>query len=52
MRYPKLEEQRNALAASLPEPGDPQIVELHPDAPDLYRRRVHDLQQALNADET
>ena len=51
IRLIELEEQRSALTASLPEAGEGQIIELHPNAPDLYRRRVNDLQKALNADD-
>ncbi len=50
-RLVKLEDQKSALAVSLPDPDDAQVVEFHPNAPDLYRRRVNDLQKALNADD-
>ncbi len=50
-RLVKLEDQKSALAASLPDPDDAQVIEFHPNAPDLYRRRVNDLQKALNADD-
>ncbi len=33
------------------DPDDAQVVAFHPNAPDLYRRRVNDLQKALNADD-
>ncbi len=50
-RLVELENEKIALEGTMSNSDDPQIVELHPNAAELYRRRVDDLQRALNADD-
>ena len=50
-RLAELDERRAGLVAELqPNDGQPDVLEIHPNMAEIYRRKVAELRDALNAD--